>query len=210
MPTSNWRLPKEEVRGGALSAAVTMQVRTWMGRDNRYFIVHYWGTVDALIASGCLTPHMMANRNARRRGGRAQRDEHGRRFTLNRLPTKAAPDRMKLMRRSEDPALAMELPGVRELFSEGIPEPPAQVEPQSKEERLRFVGKALSFVQDATTWLGDRDQVLLSDIDLECAGLLVDRFLAEIHALMKQAGALETQQPSTRPPFLRLVVNNSA
>jgi hypothetical protein len=131
------------------------------------------------------------------------------RFTLNRLPTKAAPDRMKLMRRSDDPALAMELPGMRELSPDGFPEPPAQAEPQSKEERLRFVGKALSFVQDATTWLGDRDQVLLSDIDLECAGLLVSGFLADMHAFLKHAGALETQQPSTRPPFLRLVVNNN-
>jgi hypothetical protein len=167
---------------------------------------------------------MMAARAARPRGGRPQRDEHGKRFTLHRSPTKGVPDRMKLQRRVDDPTFVMQLPGVRELFPEGIPEPEPQI---SKGERICFVGKALSFVQGATTWLGDKDQVLLSDIDLERASSIVDRFLADMHAAMKEAGAIDAQQAPphlrgpiiqahadnngipSRPSFLRLVVDNT-
>jgi hypothetical protein len=206
MAERNWKSVQGEVRRGSLSAGVTIQIETWplRGRVNGVVLLNCLGTVDALLATGCLTPSMMENRNARRRGGRSQRDEHGMWFTLHRSPTKSSPDRMKL-ERCPDAATVMRLPGVRELFPQGIPNP-AQAEPQSKEERICLVGKALTFVQGATTWLGDKDKVLLSDIDLERAGSIVDKFLADMRAAMEEAAVIDTApkvSPHQRGPRIQ-------
>jgi hypothetical protein len=117
----NWKTLLGEVRCSSLPAGVRMRLETWpLNFDGSGFVVlNYLGTVEALLATGCLTPAMMSNRAARRRGGRALRDEHGMRFTLHRSPSTGEPDRVELHRRP-DVAVAMQLPGVRELFPEGI------------------------------------------------------------------------------------------
>lgn len=146
-------LLQRDVRRASLSVGVTLQAETWVlprvtvragknvlvGGSERDLSLTYWGTIDALLAAGCLTRDMLPNRPPRQRQGRTQRDEHGIRFILKRAPTKALPERMRLTREG-GPAFAMQLPGVREMFPEGIPEP-AQAEPTPTRQRpfLRIV-----------------------------------------------------------------------
>jgi len=57
--------------------------------------VVYLGTAEALLAAGCLTRSMMANREMYRPGdARGLRDEHRGRFNLHRLPTRAMSERI--------------------------------------------------------------------------------------------------------------------
>jgi hypothetical protein len=132
---------REEVRCGSLPSGVSVTVTetTWQYDNKRFVSVAYRGTIDALQVAGCLTPGMISNRPPRQRQGRTQRDEHGMRFTLKRAPTKALPERVRLDRWGE-PAFAMQLPGVRELFPEGIPEPAqAEAAPARQRPFLRIV-----------------------------------------------------------------------
>jgi hypothetical protein len=132
---------REDVRRGSLPSGVSVAVTetTWRYDNKRFVSVAYRGTIDALRVAGCLTPGMISNRPPRQRQGRTQRDEHGIRFTLKRAPTKALPERVRLDRWGE-PAFAMQLPGVRELFPEGIADP-AQAAPARSRQRpnLRLV-----------------------------------------------------------------------
>jgi hypothetical protein len=80
------------------------------------------GTMDALVASGYLTHSMISARRDRKRGsGNPQLDENGGRFWMQPSPSKISPERTMLVRRMSA-ELAMRLPGVRDLFPEGIPE----------------------------------------------------------------------------------------
>jgi hypothetical protein len=107
----------KDVRRGSLPAGITIQAEIWLHRGLTYVTLTYRGTRDALIASGCLTSSMIAS------NAQTKMDEHGGRFSLHRSPTKAQPQRMKLDRHPDSPETAMQLPGVRELFPEGIAEP---------------------------------------------------------------------------------------
>jgi hypothetical protein len=103
----------------------------------------YLGTLVALISANCLTHHMMERRDSFRPGDpRGLSDERGQHFNLHRLPTKAMPGRMKL-KRSVSHEFAPQLPGVRELFPEGIPEP-SRSEPQGAEPAHADSGQAES------------------------------------------------------------------
>jgi hypothetical protein len=133
-----------DVRHGSLPSGVSVTVTeiTWRYDNKRSMDVTYRGTTDALLAAGCLTPGMISNRPPRQRQGRTQRDEHGIRFTLKRAPTKDLPERMRLDRRGGEgePAFAMQLPGVRELFPEDIADPSqAGPAPSHRRPSLRLV-----------------------------------------------------------------------
>jgi hypothetical protein len=108
---------KEMKRRGSLSLGVTIQADIWCSRGRTILALTYRGTRDALIASGCLTPSMIENKRREHRT-----DEHGEWFYVQRNPTKAAPERMKLCCHPKSVATAMQRPGVRELFPEGVPE----------------------------------------------------------------------------------------
>jgi hypothetical protein len=151
---------KEVKRRGSLSPGVTIQADILHSQGRTLVTLTYRGTRGALIASGCLTPSMIENKQREHRT-----DERGTWFYVHRSPTKAAPERMKLCCQAKSVAAAMQLPGVRELFPEGIPE-------------------------------------------IEWDELHGPVFPARAQAETRPATAREWKQ-STRPSFLRLVVNNS-
>jgi hypothetical protein len=108
---------------GLLPAGVTLRGMSWLPwKGNHVVDLTYRGTKEALIAAGCLTPSMWEQYKDRMRR-KKKHDENGEWFWVHRSPTKASPDRMKLCRHSTA-ALAMNLPGMRELFPDGIPVPP--------------------------------------------------------------------------------------
>ncbi len=115
------------IRRATLSGGVTLLGTTWLAYSGRNtFHLEYRGTIDALLAAGCITPSLLAKRMANRRT--SQFDEHGNAVWLQRSATKGAPKRMELVRRAEDPETAKQLPGVREMFPEYMQEA-AQAEP---------------------------------------------------------------------------------
>jgi hypothetical protein len=117
MPMSRAAPAKEVKRRGSLTQDVTVQADMLYSRGRTLMTLTYRGTRGALIASGCLTSSMIENKRREHRT-----DERGIWFYVHRSPTKAAPERMKLCCHPESVATAMQLPGVRELFPEGIPE----------------------------------------------------------------------------------------
>jgi hypothetical protein len=216
----------EDERGGWAGVGVEIDARVGYG----YVLLTYRGTVDALLTAGCLTPSMMANRAARPRGGRPQRDEHGQRFSLHRSPTKCEPGRMKLQRRG-DPGIAMQLPGMTELFPEGLAapvqdDPPQNSEPAEgehwwpatarawKENQLDYLGSDLRIHAKMTgdQWRGlsrvSGPRFRLAEGDLNRMEAIMHRFSEELLALLQQATVIDSQA-SPRPSFLRLVVDNT-
>jgi hypothetical protein len=209
-------------------AGVNVEIDARVDSDGSYIYLTYRGTVGELLAAGCLTLSMMAARAARPRGGRPQRDEHGKRFTLHRSPTKYEPDRMKLQRRG-DPGIAMQLPGVRELFPEGFPEP-AQAEAQSsepaaadtgaatasdwKEERLDGMDSDLRFLEswNGKQWRGVGEyaspRFRFADGDIQTMESILHRFRTDLFAALDRAAVIDTHA-TPRPAFLRLVVDNT-
>jgi hypothetical protein len=128
-----------DVRRTTLSVGVTLQAETWLVYGGGGGVTAtYRGSIADLLMAGALTPAMLSNVTGHR-SGRRQCDEHGKPFRLHRSATKALPERMRLIREGE-PAYAMQLPGVRDLFPEGIAEP-AQAEPVPARQRpvLRIV-----------------------------------------------------------------------
>jgi hypothetical protein len=104
---------------GMLSAGVTLSGRSWVAPDGQRNVqLIYRGTKEALIAIGCLPPALVEILSTTQRR-RHKRDENGNWFYLHRSPTKALPDRVKLVRHG-NAAAALELPGMRELFPRGI------------------------------------------------------------------------------------------
>lgn len=101
--------------------SVSTRVEIAQGYDGPYVWLIVMGTVKALLASGYLTPSLLEIRAARIRGdSRFMRDEHGRKFGLQRAPTRDEPERMRLGR-VFDIEIARQMPGVRELLPKIIP-----------------------------------------------------------------------------------------
>lgn len=219
-----------DVRHGSLPSGVSVEAETRTRSDGCFISLTYRGTMDALVAAGCLTPGMKANRQGQR-SGRTQRDEHGKCFKLHRSPTKATPDRMKLMMCRGDTTLAMQLPGVRDLFPEGIPEF-AQAEPKSSEPSAadtgpsptarEFKGKLLDGLShdlnvqgsiSGKEWRGlsrvTGPRFRLADADIQRMESIMNRFGEELFAALEQAVVIDTQQPP-RPSHMRLVVDNTS
>jgi len=140
------------------------------------------------------------------------------------------PGRMKLRRRVSL-HLGMELPGVRDLFPEGIPEP-AQ-EPQNteavdtytgpatvrewKEKQLKYLGHDLrvqgQISSDEWRGLGRAcgPRFRLADRDVQRLESIMYRFREEIFAGLEHAEVIDTQEATpARPSFLRLVVDNDS
>jgi hypothetical protein len=93
--------------------------------------VLYIGSTAAMLAAGCLTPFMLATRQAWSKG-LPMRDEHGERFGLSRTANR--PGSMTLTLRRIDIAL----PGVRDLFPDGLPEPePVEAQRERAKQRTR-------------------------------------------------------------------------
>jgi hypothetical protein len=216
-----------ETRRATLSLGVTMKVE-WM--PSSYVVVTHRGTMDALIAEGCLTPLMISNRPARARRGRAPHDDHGLRFFLQRMPTRTEPERMRLWR-TADPATAMQLRGVRELFPEGFPEPVQDDEPQStkladadngpataqewKERDASLMSGYLGFLEktNGENWSGVVPvfgrRFRLADSDIRRLRSIISAFRTEIFAAHDRAVVIDSQAAARGPSFLRLVVNNT-
>jgi hypothetical protein len=218
----------KDVRQGSLPPGVSVKVveTRWSWTDSCSVYLTYRGTIAALLAAGCLTPQMMANRQ-RQHSRREQCDEHGNRFNLHRSPTKALPERMKLERHGE-PTFVMQLPGVRELFPEGIAKF-VQAEAQSsepatdciclatsrawKDEQIWDIGSYLRtdrLSRHGDPWRGAGiygPRFRFADADIKHMESMMDRFREEMCAALEQAAVIDSEQ-SPRPSFLRLVVNN--
>jgi hypothetical protein len=169
---------------------------------------------------------MMALRETFRQGDpRGLHDEHGGRFNLHRLPIKAMPGRMKLQRYVAVQH-AMALPGIRDLFPEGIQEP-ARAEPRSsdcsesqsapatasvwKSEQTRDVGVWFgAFNSDMKQWrgLGIEPRFRFAESDVRRLDAIVSKFRGEVSAALARAVVIDTQA-SARPTFLRLVIDNT-
>ncbi|GEM_PF-5667774 len=230
MAERNRKSLQVEVRRGTLPGGIGIQLETWtLGRPGDTVILTYLGTEDALIAAGCLTTSMIDNRAAKHRGGRSQFDEHGKWFRLHRAPTKASPRRMKL-RRCAVPKIAMGMPGVRELFPEGIPEPAStlgapelvlvQSEPQSKEPaaagpetaaewREQQLDDMESNLRYLKSWNGNHWRGLgkfasprfrLADDEISRLDSILHRFRSEVFEALEQAVVVDNEAPEPRRP----------
>jgi hypothetical protein len=186
-------------RSVTLPSGVTMKVEARGGR----FRLACLGTTDALLASGLITPSMMATREAFRQGdARGLRDEHGKRFTLHCAPTKGEPDRMKLTRRME-PERAVELPCVSDLFPEV--------------QRSLWLHEALAAdIREETTAIELPPTIskLYGQLSERQRGAIEERIRIEAHeALANKRAELAHADtngipPTRQRPSLRLVVNN--
>jgi hypothetical protein len=180
------------------------------------------GTLKALMESGYLTRSMIERRAAKNGRNAPNNDEDGGRFLLSRSPTKREPARMKLTR-GLDANTAIGLPGMREMFPEGIPKP-TQVEPsagtgpataQEFKGRLLYSLDLLLSVQACTStqeWRGlsrsTGPRFRLADADIQRMESKMDRFKAELFAALEESVVIDDQAPK-RPSGLRLVVNNT-
>jgi hypothetical protein len=206
-------------RRGTLSGGVSTEI--YLGRSVR---IIYFGTLEALLSSGCLTSSMLELRKKFRPGdSRGLHDEVAGRFNMHRLPTKAMPQRMKLIRWMSLEA-AVQLPGVRELFPEGVapppvePDDPTEVKPRSvtarvwKSEQIQGIGEALGALNyDRKQWLGLGKGVALfrfTDRDVQRLEAIIGRFRGEMSAALDRATVVDIQGTGL-PSFLRLVVDNS-
>jgi hypothetical protein len=199
-----------------------VRVRFWMYTDFPNSLhVQYLGTTEALLAAACLTRSMVAIRAARRSKVSPLRDEHNEKFHLSRSPSRGAPDRM-LLTRFVSAKTAMQLPGVREMFPEGLPAPEVHSEqfdrhpvPGSAQEwkteqteGLRVWFDALPRVAGINT---DDPRFQFDGSDLERLETLIGSFHTAISYALYQAAVVDKQSPGRRgpPSFLRLVVDNS-
>jgi|GEM_PF-4699944 len=106
--------------------AVKLMVN-WFPRS--HVVVEYLGTPEALIAAGCATQAMLTGLGH----GRRPRVDNKAFWFARRARTKAEPDRRSVTYRFADDnetegRLALDLPGVRELLPEGLPERPPEPE----------------------------------------------------------------------------------
>ena len=212
---------------GILPEGVTLQGMTWTAHDGRLGVsLIYRGTKEALIAAGCITPSMLEACKTRR----SKHDEFGAHYWLHRSPTKAAPRRMKLCRNGGSD-FAMQLPGMREMFPEGFPEPP-QIETQrsapadaetwwaatadewkEKEFEHLDMDHRVNLKLNGERWRGLNRRLCgprfrLADADIRSMEAVMDRFSQELNTLLEQAEVIDTQASPARGSFLRLVVNN--
>ena len=170
-------------RHGSLPGCVRLKVEPWA----EMLSVIYFGTQGALLSAGCLTRSMLTIRKKYSRGdARGLHDEFGERFNLHSGATKAMPGRMKLMRRVSLQR-AMELPGVRELFPDGIPKP-------VQFERKRSDSSSYTWEQFVQDWKQ------LSDYDKGIARVRIKRIVGD---------SKRQRLRNTRPSYLRLVVDNT-
>jgi hypothetical protein len=209
---------RTEVLRGWAGVGVEIDLRI---RSSGYYDLTYRGTTDAMLTAGCLTSSMMAAREAFRQGDpRGLRDENGNRFNLHRSRTVGESERMKL-RRWVEPALAMQLPGVCDLFPEAEPPSSEPVDADTgpatprewKGKQLDYLGHDLR-VQASISgneWRGlgraCGPRFRLAEGDIQRLESIAHRFREEIFAALEQAAVIDTQQ-SPRPSFLRLVVDN--
>lgn len=194
---------------GSLPPGLDMQVELEERNSGAYVMITAQGSTNALLASGYLTPSMMAARAARRRGDpRGSRDDHGERYFLTHTPRKGAPERMQL-RRHLRPEHAIELPGVREIFPNGIPEPPIQpahtdLEESGKHElsRADFCTNMLDIIMqcargDHPTW----PEALPTET--QCS---IEWYVDALREKFRRSG---NKRRAPRPSFLRLVIDNT-
>jgi hypothetical protein len=180
--------------------------------------IEYLGAPRVLLAAGCLTEGMAIRRSQ----GRKNIDARGHNYAMHRSPTKALPDRLRIKlyidRENED--AAMELPGVHELFPDGLPTieeaPKEQAErdgtPRSIQEWHEQVGdfcgsmlhSALVALKggptgpDAAIWVyGSRFRVVEADVQA------IERLQAELLSAINRARIVDLKRAG-----LRLVVNN--
>jgi hypothetical protein len=193
-------------RSGSLPGGVKVKAWFWKA-DGMCGPVDYLGTVDALVAVGALTSSMMGRREKYRKGdGRGLQDEHGHRFNLHRSATRGEPERMTL-HRYVDWELAMQLPGVRELFPEGIPEPERESAPEKKSSKVE-----LSRAYFCTTMLNTVVRCARGDHpswpeSMSAEALcLIERHVDAIREGFRRDGSKRT---APRPSFLRLVIDNT-
>jgi hypothetical protein len=109
-----------EARRGRLPAphsSVSVSAHPYTWGTGAGAIDTYWGTLESLLAARCASEQLL---KGRKRGVRSE-DENGHWYRLLRSPTKTTQDRLKLVRHVHSVPLAAELPGVRELFPEGLP-----------------------------------------------------------------------------------------
>lgn len=106
-----------EIRRASLPGGIQLEVDVDRWASETTVEVRYLGSLAALRQAGCLTPGMLAAREAYRSGdNRRLRDEHGIKFNLHRAALKSAPDRWRLTLCSLGPDQASRLPGVAQLY----------------------------------------------------------------------------------------------
>lgn len=190
-------------RSGSLAGGVKVTVDVWMAPAMRVGDGHieYLGTMDSLMAVGALTPSMMESRKKYRKGdARGLRDDHGNRYFLRPSAIKAEPGRVSL-RRYFSREISMEMPGVRELFPEGIPEPEKE---SSKDEpsRADFCTTMLNMIMQCAR--GDHPSwPKAMPSETQC---LIERHIDAIRERFRCNGG---KRSAPRPSFLRLVVDNT-
>jgi hypothetical protein len=174
------------------------------GWGGRQVIFTCRGTIDALVATGYLTHFMISARRKRKRGsGHKQLDENGGRFWMHPSPSKTSPERMMLVRRVKVEQ-AIQLPGMRALFPEGIPEP-AQ-ESQNGDRAAHSEAIARDLARTARVALS-----ALEHMEWQAEQLFPIETQARIGAHIRAIRAEFDRRPSARQRgHLRLVVDNDS
>jgi hypothetical protein len=96
--------------------------------------IEYYGTPQQLIAAACAPPEVFAlDRKGRHKGGVSS---GGHAFSVNRVPGPKCPERKRLLWRMP-PDIAIRMPGVRELFPEGLPTFESEQEYRERLQRAR-------------------------------------------------------------------------
>lgn len=201
-------------RRGTLAGGVTVTVEPCGRIGEPGATVIYRGTVAALIASGAITADLVQKRNARKRGGKLA-DEAGWRFTVSRSPTKSEPERMLLTWWWLSGERAMTQPGVRELFPEGIPEPPPQPEQSYHQDRPSETAvtaadwkiameRHLGAIVGSGVYVMDREldtpqrRYQFAEGDLAAMRALIENFQADMTEAIKGARVVDRQRPALK------------
>ena len=104
----------------ATIGGVTIRGEIGVSVSGPFLSLEYLGTVGDLIAAGCLSRELFEARQ-RWRKGQPSRDADGHPFRLHHAATRAEPDRWRMTRTIYGLDGAMDVPGVRALWPEGLP-----------------------------------------------------------------------------------------
>jgi hypothetical protein len=198
-------------------------------RSALFLIVEFRGTPEALIGAGCATAPMLAGRG--RGFSPVSHPDCPAWWYTHRARTKAEPNRFRVVYRFADKEedrgrppreQALDLPGVRALFPEGLPAPApapdadADAGPTSaKEWRESLLGFCMSMMHAVVTmaqpgrWpaeLGPAKPLRfhLREADVAQIAALGERFKVELRVLFERAQVIDEKRPR-----LRLVADNT-
>ena len=99
---------------------MTIRGKIGVSVSGPYLSLEYLGTVGDLTAAGCLSCNLSEARQ-RWRKGQPSRDADGHPFRLHHPATKGQPDRWLMTRTIYGLDDAMDAPGMREIWLEGLP-----------------------------------------------------------------------------------------